>query len=278
MNQINAWGKLNQQGQSHPLTAHMLDVAACFCAISEVDSVRRALARAAGRPLTEIDLTRLAVLVFFHDVGKANAGFQAKWWGHTEQALPHGWPAPAGHTHEALFIFGDAKLLGELPAEEMSTWGAACWSLWRASISHHGRPVVESSGVAVEIWRPVTQAGQVVYDPQATLRKIGQCTKQWFAKAFQDGPPLPQSPEFSHLFAGLVQFADWLGSGTRFFPYAEPGEDRINGCGSVPDRRSKKWALTTAAWRQALRFPRACGDSSSLPASRGFSYRFSVYS
>ena len=83
-----------------------------------------------------------------------------------------------------------------------------------------------SSGVAVEIWRPVTKAGQVVYDPQVTLRKIGQCTKQWFAEAFQDGPPLPQSPEFSHLFAGLVQFADWLGSDTRFFPFAEPGEDR----------------------------------------------------
>ena len=77
MKQINAWGKLNQQGQSHPLTAHMLDVAACFFAIAGVDSVRRALVRAAGRPLTAIDLMRLAVLAFLHDVGKANAGFQA---------------------------------------------------------------------------------------------------------------------------------------------------------------------------------------------------------
>jgi CRISPR-associated endonuclease/helicase Cas3 len=94
MNQINAWGKLNQQGQSHPLTAHMLDVAACFCAIARGVSVRRALTRAAGRSLTEIDLVRLAVLAFLHDVGKANAGFQAKWWGHAEQALPKGWPAP----------------------------------------------------------------------------------------------------------------------------------------------------------------------------------------
>nr|WP_255350431.1 HD domain-containing protein [Limnohabitans sp. 2KL-3] len=50
MNQIDAWGKLNQQGKSHPLTAHMLDVSACFCAIARVDSLRRALTRAAGRP------------------------------------------------------------------------------------------------------------------------------------------------------------------------------------------------------------------------------------
>jgi CRISPR-associated endonuclease/helicase Cas3 len=76
---MQTWGKLNQQGQSHPLTAHMLDVAACFCAIAQVDSVRRALVRATGRPLTQIDLMRLAVLAFLHDAGKANAGFQAKW-------------------------------------------------------------------------------------------------------------------------------------------------------------------------------------------------------
>ena len=57
----------------------MLDVAACFCAIAQVDSVRRALVRATGRPLTQIDLMRLAVLAFLHDAGKANAGFQAKW-------------------------------------------------------------------------------------------------------------------------------------------------------------------------------------------------------
>ena len=61
----------------------------------------RALTRAAGRPLTEIDLMRLAVLAFLHDVGKANAGFQAKWWGHTTQALPHGWPAPLAIGMEA---------------------------------------------------------------------------------------------------------------------------------------------------------------------------------
>ena len=71
MKSLTAWGKLNQQGNSHSLTAHMLDVAACFCAIARVDSVRRALARAAGRPLTEIDLMRLAALAFLHDVGKA---------------------------------------------------------------------------------------------------------------------------------------------------------------------------------------------------------------
>jgi CRISPR-associated endonuclease/helicase Cas3 len=74
----NAWGKLNQKGDSHPLTGHMLDVAACFWAITQTFAVRRALAQVAGQELTDLDFMRLTVLVFLHDVGKANAGFQAK--------------------------------------------------------------------------------------------------------------------------------------------------------------------------------------------------------
>lgn len=95
-NQKNAWGKLNQKGDSHPLTGHMLDVAACFWAITQTFTVRRALAQVAGQELTDLDFMRLTVLAFLHDVGKANAGFQAKRWSHTDQTAPHGWPAPAG--------------------------------------------------------------------------------------------------------------------------------------------------------------------------------------
>ncbi len=228
---MNSWGKLAKEGKSHPLTAHMLDVAACFHAIAMGMSVRRALTQLAGRPLTDLDLMRLTVLAFFHDIGKANAGFQAKRWLALGQSVPQGWPVPAGHTSEALCIFENDRLehlLAELPVDDMAAWGDACWSLWRASISHHGRPVESPTNIAIEIWQPVIQAGQVVYDPQLALREIGQCVTQWFPEAFHDGPALPDSAEFAHLFAGLVQFADWLGSDTRFFPYAEPGEDRCS--------------------------------------------------
>lgn len=231
MKQIDAWAKLNKQGERHPLTAHMLDVAACLLAIATVRSVRRALDRAAGRKLSDADLMRLAVLAFLHDIGKANAGFQVKRWVRLGQPIPSGWPVPAGHTNEALCIFESDRLqhlLAELPVEEMATWGPACWSLWRASISHHGRPVGAPINVATAIWQPVIQASQVVYDPQIALREIGQCVRQWFPDAFHVGRPLPDNPEFAHLFAGLVQFADWLGSDARegFFPYAKPNEDR----------------------------------------------------
>lgn len=93
-----AWGKLNASGSKHPLMAHMLDVAACFAAVTQLHSVRKALDRVAGRELTNQDLARLDALAFLHDVGKANAGFQAKQWLHAEKSAPTGWPHTAGHT------------------------------------------------------------------------------------------------------------------------------------------------------------------------------------
>jgi len=248
-----AWGKLDKAGGEHSLTAHMLDVAACFRALCEVDSIRRGLEKLAHRTLSNLDVTRLSALVFLHDVGKANSGFQAKRWINLKQPAPSDWPAPAGHTSEALHLFEDQQLLNQLPVVEMSDWGTSCLSLWRASISHHGRPVETSNLINPKtIWGSVVSAGKVVYDPQATLHEIGQCLKQWFGPAFDAGHTLPDSPEFEHLFAGLVQFADWLGSDTRFFPYAEPGEDRNQKAWQRAKEAVEKIGIDPTAWRSAL--------------------------
>lgn len=254
-----AWGKLsrNNAGQltgEHSLLDHMTDVAACFLAVAECAAVRRSLERTAGRRLTAVDLHRLAVLVFLHDVGKANAGFQAKRWVAASLPIPREWPAPAGHTNEALHIFSDENLLLQMPIDDMETWGTSCLSLWRASISHHGRPVEDSSLIDSRIWRPVIIAGQVVYDPQATLREIGRSLKSFFAPAFQAGPALPESPQFAHLFAGLVQFSDWLGSDARegFFPYAKPQEDRNQWVWERAKEVVKRTGFDTLMWREAL--------------------------
>ncbi len=227
MNYLHAWGKIDQFGRRHPLTAHMMDVATCFATIADIKSVRRALEEVAGHPLTQLTIDRLSALAFLHDIGKANAGFQAKQWNRGEQSTPAGWPPAAGHTSEAMFIFADEILANALPLESMSEWGDSCLNLWRASISHHGRPVESPTDSSLKyIWRPVIQDGQVIYDPYQTLAEIGQSVRNWFSSAFVHGEPLPENPEFAHLFAGLVQFADWLGSDTTFFPYAEQGEDR----------------------------------------------------
>ena len=70
---------------------------------------------------------------------------------------------------------------------------------------------------------------QTIYDPADTVTAMGLRIQALFPHAFDEhGLELPDTPAFAHLFAGLVQLADWLGSDTRdrFFPYTQSGEDR----------------------------------------------------
>lgn len=237
-----AWGKLARDTSgnltgAHPLLDHMTDVAACFLALAECAAVRRSLERTARRDLDWVDLQRLAVLVFLHDVGKANAGFQSRRWQLPDRP-PGLWPTtPFGHGPEGWeLISGRLPNAGHyavgLPIAEIVAWGEAAVSeLLQASISHHGRPLGESPEKQTEsIWKPVLdKTGAVLYDPTTTLASMGERVKQSYPLAFSEcHQPLPDQPAFVHLFAGLVQLADWLGSDTRegFFPYTVPGEDR----------------------------------------------------
>jgi len=231
---LGAFGKLEwDKGGAvigwHPLADHMLDVAACFECLSGCHSIRRAMEAAAGRKLNELDISRLAVLVFLHDLGKANSGFQAKRWKYS-QDIPSAWPVRkhAGHGIEALKLFDSSNrlehLLELLPVDSMSTWGDACYSLLVASISHHGRPLKDTpSDWNKNIWRRVGN----VYDPATVLHEIGERVIEIYPQAFKtEGKPLPDAPAFGHLFAGLVQLADWLGSDTDFFPFSNENEVR----------------------------------------------------
>lgn len=232
-----AWGKLESSRDTvgellrwHPLVDHMADVAACFWELAHCHSIRRALEHAAQRPLSEIDLQRLAVLAFLHDIGKANAGFQAKRWAATTK--PAWWPSYAGHSAEALLAFDIPSLALEqsLHIDALCSWGDAVDGLLRASISHHGRPVQGNALADPRIWQPVIRFnGTLCYSPAAALLEVGRGAWAMYPSAFVgDERSLPAAPAFAHLFAGLVQLADWLGSDTRFFQYSEPGEDRIS--------------------------------------------------
>jgi CRISPR-associated endonuclease/helicase Cas3 len=207
----------------------------------------------AGQPLSDQTIARLGVLVFLHDIGKANSGFQAKRW-QTQRDIPRGWPHHAGHGIEALKLFDPDNALGNLlmrlPVEEMSTWGESCYRLLIASISHHGRPLVDGpQGWNRNIWRPVPDA----YDPADTLREAAERGLQLFPQAFEAGSgPLPAAPVFSHLFAGYVQLADWLGSDTRFFPYTEAGEDRAATARDRADKAIAVIGLDAEDWRSQL--------------------------
>lgn len=266
--QFVAWGKLarDKSGQltgTHPLLDHMTDVAACFLALAECAAVRRSLERTACRGLDDADLQRLAVLVFLHDIGKANAGFQSRRWQSPERP-PGFWPtSPFGHGPEGWELISGRVTNAEnyaagLPIAEIVAWGEEAVSqLLQASISHHGRPLGETPAKQTEsIWKPVLdKSGTVLYDPAATMARMGERLRQSYPLAFAEcHRPLPDQPAFVHLFAGLVQLADWLGSDTRegFFSYTVPGENRIQTSPGLATYAVRTIGLDVNTWRKEL--------------------------
>lgn len=128
-----AFGKLQRSLDDahltwHPLIHHLADVAAVFEALCKCRNIRRALETAAKRELSAQDIARLAVLVFLHDFGKVNTGFQAKRW--PDGQRPRG-RLTAGHGTEALALLEAASyseeaeaLLLQLPIMEICSGGA----------------------------------------------------------------------------------------------------------------------------------------------------------
>lgn len=230
------WGKLSRSTDGvvsiHPLLDHMTDVAAVLDHLLRLHSVARALESSAGRALSEVDRARLAVLAFLHDIGKANAGFQVRYWRERSER-PAAWRvAECGHGPQGWALFtgslnGVERILAGLPLQAIAAWGVAVEGLLYASISHHGRPV--SYDATHSIWGPVYDGATCVYDPTDAVAAMGERVQELYPQAFAtQAPELPDAPAFAHLFAGLVQLADWLGSDTRpgFFPYTQSGEDR----------------------------------------------------
>ena len=231
------WGKLRraesgQVASTHPLLDHMIDVAACMEALIACHGIAHALSTTIGRPLTQVDICRLQVITFLHDIGKANAGFQARFW-QFERDTPRYWPQHCGHGADGWVLFSApdraaGRILQGLPAT-MEHWGDGVYALLRASISHHGRPIDEKGAHGAHVWQAVKDGPAHIYDPAEAVAAMGNRIQQLYQPAFDDkATQLPDNPAFVHLFAGLVQLADWLGSDTRdgFFPYSQAGEDR----------------------------------------------------
>lgn len=256
---LNAFGKLERGEREevarwHPLVDHMIDVAACFEYLCSCRSIRRSLENAAGRALKEQDIARLAVLAFLHDIGKANSGFQAKRWKNKEY-IPRDWPAfiHSGHGIEAIKLLSDhqSRKPIELLIEKICLWGDAIDPLLIASISHHGRPLKDNPVDYAQdiIWKKVSDA----YSPAIILKEIGARAESLYPQAFEPGgEPLPEAHAFAHLFAGLVQLADWLGSDTAFFPYSEADEDRTHTAKDRAREAISVVGLDCEDWRNKL--------------------------
>lgn len=229
-----AWGKLDRapsQGAAsgevlawHPLVAHCADVAACAEALLRQTILGRRIAHLAGQDeIDDVAIARFALIAALHDLGKANVGFQRK-----GDAIPGD---VAGHVTEVLALLGAGTWELAVPfrqavafVEGWSDDGAAAALLF-ASICHHGKPLaVAGAPLRGDLWRASPSGG----DPLGTFREIVHAAKLWFPDAFRTASrPLPTSPQVQHAFAGLVMLADWIGSDTSLFPYAEDHRDRM---------------------------------------------------
>lgn len=211
-----AWGKSDPEGRFHALQAHSLDVAAVFEALCALPVINRHLHLVAGRDLSAADFARLAALVYLHDLGKLEPGFQAK--ARPELACP----ADVNHSVHGCLVLIRAYERQTDPlhviAREIAEWGEAVDDLMMAIFAHHGRPVAVPStyGAAREV------AG---YDHRGAITDYVQSWNlAWPDPAAPH--PLPTAPGFVHLVAGLTALADWIGSDRRFFQFdAEPGPD-----------------------------------------------------
>lgn len=202
-----------------PLLDHALDVAAAMTSLLAGGAWTRALAATGGRALTDQDGVRLAALAALHDIGKANAGFQARWNDGAERI---------GHEGQVAPLWFDTALRERTPLwQTLKDWGAH--NYLSALMAHHGRPREEFARPAAgeQPWEKHRRHWRATdgYDPLATATTIIDAVRARFPLAWQDGPKLPESPRFIAVFAGLLVLADWLGSDPRRFPVEGPHGD-----------------------------------------------------
>jgi len=261
------WAKIESIGGAwHPLVHHCADVAACFEMISSIPVFHERIESAAGCVLSSAILARLAILTFLHDAGKLHPGFQAKGW--PEKA----WRGPRhGHLREGAAIFTAEELEPialNLCLAELKGWGTDL-NLLFSVFAHHGRPIVWNIA-AEKSWARVKTPG-VTYDPVSASTEIGVMIRRWFPAAFFPEPEqLPSRPQFTHLFAGLVALADWLGSDQRFFPFeSNLDPDYINKAREQAQRAVSAIGLRVAGLRSNLSgrvdFSRATGFAAPNP-------------
>ncbi len=207
------WGKLERDESGRlvrwqSLAEHSHDVAHVFRALLLLPGIRSRLSKLAGTELHDLTIERLSYLVYLHDFGKVNSGFQAR----ANPASP-----VVGHIAPLAAICGQnadrrvcERALLALGADRFESWGDGIIPLFDAILSHHGRPWPRDGDgrLFARHWQP---SGE--YDPIGELARLRAAADVAFPAAVSSAQAiLPSVPGFTHAIAGLVQLADWIGS------------------------------------------------------------------
>lgn len=236
-----AWGKytVSKEGvnQYLDLESHCADVAAVCLCLLRLPVWKNRFEKLAGRGFDRLDLERLALVAYLHDIGKCAAGFWLKQFDRKRDDGQHdvstrlkvvkamrGQLSECGHTRVALMLLSRTELGRFFFSHSIAK---ALFSdpenlkLLRASISHHGTPIPEelpANEGCSWTWSAVPEYG---YAPFQALKKLLDTAEALFPNAVQVDSSLPTNDEFVHAFCGLVSLADWIGSNPEpgFFPY-----------------------------------------------------------
>ncbi|MEX2609308.1 MAG: CRISPR-associated helicase Cas3' [Gemmatimonadota bacterium] len=250
------WAKLNDDGRWHPLVAHSADVAAVAARLLEPDSRLNARLSALAGP--EGLQPPLAAFVTFlaglHDIGKANHGFQ-------ERAPGRNRRRPEGHVQvvlESLAFQPFVEAISGILNPVISIESANPLDLLATTVAHHGRPfdpqalASRSREGLGELWTASLGGRQ----PLDEVRRIGLLAADWSGLSRMARlDSLPDDPRFSHLLAGLITLADWIGSTEEAFA-PSPAAD---------DDPAAYWEVAT---ERADRACRAIGVVASRPVAR----------
>ncbi len=198
----------------------MLDVGA----VAETLVQRRPQLRQRLGALLGLDRDRLTTFLGFlaasHDFGKFARAFQAK----VQLAdLPVDPRLSEANQHNRHDADGLALWRHWLSARELMNriWPGLSSDAFiyviRAGLCHHGEPVEPSRNSVLDQFGPGLEAATACRDVLLDVLLARPIS----------APPLRQrqASQASHLIAGLVMVADWIGSNQRWFPYTEPHED-----------------------------------------------------
>ena len=229
-------------------------------------TIRQRLASAGGlNDLDESLIARLSVFAALHDIGKVNMGFQTRIW--QSEDLPGGSLRNefrrVGHYNElAPVLLGKDSTTARwffdaLEWDDFLTWddrdGETVCAMLVATLSHHGRPLQLDGGLSEN---PAIWGKFVDLKPEDCVSRIGKLLRLWFPTAFASGATrLPSEPAFQHMFLGLCNWADWIGSDERYFEYCDrPCDDYIKTAKERAKQAVDAIGLNLSAQRDPDRF------------------------